>query len=141
MTILTLKITEPKTTVHLSLSLNDNVREIQVIDFVRIRKPFVNKQNMPQHIFKVGDDGTETELIRFKVPGDCPIEEMQDLFKMLNKQFDIKVDGDWYFKSKDKVRLTKGLYTEFGVPEIIEKGKPYPLLWKNSDAQNCFSIL
>mgnify|MGYP001795661247 CR=1 FL=1 len=47
----------------------------------------------------------------------------------------IKVDGDWYFKSKDKIRLTKGLYTEFGVPEILEKGKPYPLLWKNSDAQ------
>ena len=76
MTILTLKITVPKTTVHLNPSLIDNVREIQVIDFVRVRKPFVNKQNMPQHIFKVEDDGSETELIRFNIPDACPIEEM-----------------------------------------------------------------
>ena len=40
MTVLTLKITEPRTTVHLNPSLND-MREIEVIDFVRIRKPFV----------------------------------------------------------------------------------------------------
>ena len=73
MIILTLKITEPKTSVHFYPSLNDNVREIQVIDFVRVRKTFVNKQNMPQHIFKVEDDGSETELIRFNVPDDCPI--------------------------------------------------------------------
>ena len=44
---------------------------------------------MPQHIYKVTDDGTETELIRFNVPDDCPIEEIVDLFKMLNKRFNI----------------------------------------------------
>ena len=44
----------------------------------------------------------------------------------------IKV-GDWYLKSKDKLRFTKGLYTELGVPEIILKGKPYSLLCNNSD--------
>ena len=87
MTILTLKITEPKTMVHLNPFLNDSVREIQVIDFVRVRKPFVDKQNMPQHIYKVRDDGSETEPIRFNVPDACHIEEMQDLFKMLNKLF------------------------------------------------------
>ena len=135
MTILTLNITEPKTSVPLNPSLDD-VREIQVIDFVRVRKPFVDKQNMPQHIYKVGDDGLETELLRFNIPDACPIEEMQDLFKMLNKRFFIiEVTGDWYIKSKDKLRLTKGLYTELGVPEILEKGKPYPLLWNNSDGQ------
>ena len=135
---ITLKITEPKTSVHLTPSL-DAPREIQVVDFVRVRKPFVNKQNMPQHVFKVEDDGSETELLRFNVADHCPIEEIQDLFKKVNKRFFvIEVAGDWYIKSRDKIRLTKGIYTELGVPEILEKGKPYPLLWRNSDAQRFF---
>ena len=37
--------------------------------------------------------------------------------------------------SNQKLQLTKGLYIELGVPEIVEKGKPYLLLWKNSDGQ------
>ena len=40
MTVITLNISEPKTSVHLTPSLDD-VREIQVLDFVRVRKPFV----------------------------------------------------------------------------------------------------
>ena len=135
MTVLTLKITKPKTSVHLNPSLDD-VREIQVIDFVRVRKPFVIKQNMPQHIFKVEDDGSETELFRFNIANACPIEEMQGLIKNLDKRFFIiEVDGDFYIKSRDKLRFTKGIYTELGVSEIIEKGKPCPLLWNNSDGQ------
>ena len=139
MTLITLKISEPKTSVHLTPSL-DYVREIQVIDFVRVRKPFVNKQNMPQHVYKVEDDGTETELFRFNVADQSlSIEEIQDLFKKVNKRFFIiEVAGDWYIKSRDKIRLTKGIYTELGVPKILEKGKPYPLLWKNSDGQRFF---
>ena len=50
----------------------------------------------------------------------------------------IEVAGDWFIKSSVKIRLTKGLYTELGVPEILEKGKPHPLLWKNSDGQRFF---
>ena len=135
MTVITLNISEPKTSVHLSPSL-DYVREIQVIDFVCVRKPFVNKQNMPQHVQKVEDDGSETELLRFNAADYCPIEEIQAFFKKVNKNFHtIEVAGDWYIKSSVKIRLTKGIYTELGVPEILEKGKPYPLLWKNSDGQ------
>lgn len=40
-----------------------------------------------------------------------------------------------YIKSKDRLRLTEGLYTQLGVPRILEKGKPYPLLWNKSDSQ------
>ena len=48
------------------------------------------------------------------------------MFKKLNQGiFIINVDGDLYLKSnRKKIRLTKGLTTEFGVPEIIEKGVP-----------------
>ena len=62
----------------------DYVREIQVIGFVRVRKPFINKQNMPQHVYKIEDDGSETKLLRFNVADHCPIEEIQDLFKKVN---------------------------------------------------------
>ena len=135
MTVLTFKIIEPKFSVHLNPSIN-HVQEIQVIYFVRVRKPFVRKQNMTWHIFKVEDDGSETELLRFNVPDQCPIEEMQELFNKLDKRFYIiEVAGDWYIKSRKKLRLTKGLYSEVGVPEILEKGVPYPLLWNNSDGQ------
>ena len=94
MTILTLKIIEPKTWVHLNPFLDD-VREIQVIGFVRGRKPFVDKQNMPRHIFKVEDGWLETEILRFNVADACPIEEMRELFKKLDKRFGIiEVAGD-----------------------------------------------
>ena len=52
---MTLKISEPKTSVHLNPSLDD-VREIKVIDFVHVRKPFV-KITEQQKIYKVSDDG------------------------------------------------------------------------------------
>ena len=64
------------------------MREIQVIDFVRVTKPFADKQNMPQRIFKVEDDGSETELLRFNVADACPLEEMRELFKKLEKRFE-----------------------------------------------------
>ena len=132
---ITLKITEPKISVHLNPSLDD-VREIQVLDFARVRKPFVNKQDMPQHVYEVEDDGTETEFLRFNVADHCPIEKIQSVFKKVNQGFYItEVTGDWYIKSRVKLKLTKGLYTELGVSEILEKGKPYPLLWKNYDGQ------
>ena len=135
-----MKITEPKTSVYLTPSLAaPSPREIQIIDFVRIRKPFFNKQNMPQHVYKINDDGTQTELLRFNVADHCPIEEIQTVFKSANKDFSIiEVAEDWYMKSSSKIKLTKGLYTELGVTEILEKGKPYALLWTNSDAQRFF---
>mgnify|MGYP001794371009 CR=1 FL=1 len=40
MSIITLKIKEPKTSVHLNPSL-DGMREIQVIDFLRIATPYI----------------------------------------------------------------------------------------------------
>ena len=58
---ITLKIIEPKTSVHLNPSL-DTAREIQVLDFHRVRKPFIRKQDMPQNVYEIKDDGTETEL-------------------------------------------------------------------------------
>ena len=95
---------------------------------------------MPQHVFKVEDDGSDTELLRFNIADYCPIEEIQSVFKRVDKGFFIiDVDGDLYIKSSVKLKLTKELYTELGVPEILEKGKPYPSLWKNSDAQR-FSV-
>ena len=108
MTVLTLIISEPKTSVHLTPSLED-VREIQVVDFVRVRKPFVRKQDMPQHVFKVEDDGSDTELLRFNVGDHCPIEEIQSSFKRLNKGFGIiDVDGDLYLKSSGKIYSPRG---------------------------------
>ena len=91
---------------------------------------------MPQHVYKVEDDGSETELLRFNVADHCPMEEIRDLFEKVNKSFFIiQVDGGWYSKSQDKIRLTKGIYTKLGISKILEKGKPYPLLYNNSDAQ------
>ena len=118
---ITLNINEPKTLVHLNPSMDD-VRETQVIDFVRVRKPFVNKQDIPQHVYKVEDDGSETQLLRFNVADHCPIEKIQDLFKKVNKGFFIiEVAGDWLIKSRVKIRLAKGIYTKLGVPKFLKR--------------------
>ena len=41
----------------------------------------------------------------------------------------LESNGDWYIKSRFKLKLGKGLYNELGVPEILTAGKLYPLIW------------
>ena len=120
MTVITLNISEPKTSVHLTPSL-DYVREIQVIDFVRIRKPFVRLTEQ-QKVYNL-TGGEQVELFGF-------IEDLQQAFTRVSKCINIlKSDGDCSIVSKINVKLDKELYTELGVPEILTANKPYPLVW------------
>ena len=42
---------------------------------------------MPQHVYEIKDDGTETELLQFNVAEHFPIEEIQSVFKRVNRAF------------------------------------------------------
>ena len=119
MTVLTLNISEPKTSVHLTPSLDD-VREIQVIDFVRVRKPFVRLTEQ-QKVYNLTSD--QVELFGFN-RGVFTIEDLQQAFTRVNKSINIlKFDRDWSIVSKINIKLDKELYTELGVPEILTASK------------------
>ena len=128
MTVIALNISEPKTSVHLTPSISlDGVREIQVIDFARVRKPFV-RLTKQQKVYNL-TGGDHVELFGFN-RGVFTIEDLQQAFTRVNKGINIlKSDGDWLIVSKINVKLGKEFYTELGVPEILTAGKPYPLVW------------
>ena len=92
MTVITLNITEPKTSVHLNPSLDD-VREIQVIDFLRVARPFVILTE-PQRLYNI-DDG-EAKLITLG-DGDYTLDVLKRSLKAIDKGIEIiKSNGDWY---------------------------------------------
>ena len=125
MTVITLNISEPKTSVHLNPSL-DGAREIQVIDFLRIARPFIILTE-PQRLYNM-DDG-DAELISLG-NGDYTLDVLKRSLKAIDKGIEIiESNGDWYIKSRFKLKLNKELYTELGVPEILTAGKLYPLIW------------
>ena len=124
MTIITLKITEPKTSVHLNPSL-DGAREIQIIDFLRIARPYIILTE-PQGLSNM-DDG-KAELVSLG-DGDYTLDVLKRSLKTIDKGIKIiESNGDWYIKSRFKLKLGKGLYTELGVPEILTAGKLYPFI-------------
>ena len=126
MTVITLNISEPKTSVHLTPSL-DGAREFQVIDFVHVRKPFVRLTEQ-QKVYSI-TGGEQVELFGFN-RGVFTIEDLQQAFTRVNKSINIlKFDRDWSIVSKINIKLDKELYTELGVPEILTASKPYSLVW------------
>ena len=81
MTIITLNISEPKTSVHLTPSL-DGAREIQVIDFLRIARSHIILTE-PQRLYNM-DDG-EAELISLG-DGDYTLDVLKRLLKAIDKR-------------------------------------------------------
>ena len=105
MTIITLNICEPKTSVHLNPSL-DGAREIQVIDFLRIARSHIILTE-PQRLYNM-DDG-EAELISLG-DRDYTLDVLKRSLKAIDKGIEIiESNGDWYIKSRFKLKLGKGL--------------------------------
>ena len=126
MTVLTLKITEPKTTVHLTPSLGAP-REIQVIDFVNVGKPLFTLTH--NEAMQRVDTGVTLVIIS----GTHPLRVLQNSLKEVDMGPEIvESNGDWFITSKFKLRLSKGLYTKFVVPKILSAEVSYPLFSKNS---------
>ena len=125
---ITLKITEPKKSIHLTPSLDD-VREIQVEDFLHVLKPFVRLMKS-QRLINM-DDGENTQINLGDYDGDYTLDVLKNSLKTIDKGIEIiESNGDWFIKSSFKLKLGKGFYAELGVPEILTAGKLYPLIWK-----------
>ena len=112
MTVLTLNIREPKTSVHLTPSLDD-VREIQVIDFVRVRKPFVRLTEQ-QKVYNL-TGGDQVELFGFN-RGVFTIEDLQQAFTRVNKAIDT-------LNVLHRTRSTRNSYSWQTLPFSLELSK------------------
>ena len=123
-----LNISKPKTSFHLTPSLDD-VRETQVVDFVRVQKPFVRLMKS-QRLINMDDGGT-TQINLGDYDGDYTLDVLKNSLKTIDKGIEIiESNGDWFIKSSFKLKLGKGFYTELGVPEILIADKLYSLIWK-----------
>ena len=131
MTVLTLNITEPKNSVHLTPSLDRYVREIKVIDFLCVRRPYISLPK-PQRLFNVDNNYLELNSLN---DGDYTLDVLKRSLKAIDKGIEmLESNGDWYKKSSFKLDLGKQLYTQLRVPRILTPGKLYPLIW------NCPSL-
>ena len=84
MTVITLNISEPITSVHLNPSL-DGAREIQVIDFVRIARPYIILKE-PQGLNNMDD--CKAELISLG-DGDFTFDVLKRSLKAIDKGIEI----------------------------------------------------
>ena len=121
MTLITLNITKPKTSVHLTPSL-DAPREIQVIDFANVGKPIFTLTEV-QTMQRI-DNGVTLVIISDK----HPLKVLQNLLKEVDMGPEIvESNGDWFIRSKFNFKLSKELYTKLRVPEILSAEASYPL--------------
>ena len=75
------------------------------------------------------DNGVTLVIIN----GKHPLKFLQNSLSEVDMGPEIvESNGDWFIISKFKIKLSKELYTKFGVPEILEAEASYPLFSKNS---------
>ena len=103
MTIITLNLTKPRTSVHLTPSL-DAQHEIQVTDFANVGKPIFTLKEA--QIMQRIDNGVTLVVIS----GKHPLKVLHNSLMEVDMGSEIlESNGEWFVTSKFKIKLSKEL--------------------------------